>query len=120
MSNTVTADDIIPPHEVQDENLLTTLTNSMRTTGWNGAPIVWDPTTSQALTGSHRIAAAHAAGINVPVIDVRTIATDAGHDWDQILEDTADGWLTDPFAAVAHLATLIPADTAAHYGLDAH
>ena len=55
---------IIPLHEVRDEEKLNNLIESMKENGWTGRPIVvLDIGDIQALTGSHRYAAAKIAGI---------------------------------------------------------
>lgn len=62
-----------PPHEVRDGDKLARLTDSMRRRGWQGRPLLirrvgdgW-----QALTGSHRIAAARAAELEtVPALAI--------------------------------------------------
>lgn len=64
---------IQPPHEVRDIKKLQKLTESMQKNGWQGRPILaYDVGRgAEALTGSHRIAAAKAAGIKeIPVMYV--------------------------------------------------
>ena len=63
---------IEPPHEVRDQKKLEDLAEKMRTSGWQGRPILAIDLGQgpEALTGSHRIAAAKMAGIDVPVIMV--------------------------------------------------
>lgn len=61
---------INPLHEVQDPEKLRTLTESMKDDGWVGAPLVAIPYGDgfQALTGSHRWAAACDADLyEIPV-----------------------------------------------------
>ena len=57
------------PHEVRDEKKLNDLTESMAKNGWQGPPILayYDGDMLQAVTGSHRIAAAETSGIEIPV-----------------------------------------------------
>lgn len=61
---------IQPVHGVHDVAKLEQLIESMETTGWQGRPILAIGTEeyAQALTGSHRIEAAHRAGIDIPVL----------------------------------------------------
>lgn len=64
---------ITPVHEVRDTKKLQNLTESMQKNGWQGRPILaYDVGRGpEALTGSHRIAAARAAGIKkIPVMYV--------------------------------------------------
>lgn len=65
---------IVPPHEVRDKNKLVNLTESMKSGGWEGRPILYYDVGRgpEALTGSHRIAAAKKAGIDeIPVVKVQ-------------------------------------------------
>jgi ParB-like chromosome segregation protein Spo0J len=67
---TVSANQVTPPHGVRDEAKLQTIIASMESDGWSGRPVmVFDDAEGQykALTGSHRIAAAIAAGMPIPV-----------------------------------------------------
>jgi len=61
---------IEPPHEVRDKEKLVDLVSKMEKDGWQGRPILAVDLGQgpEALTGSHRIAAARIAGIEVPVI----------------------------------------------------
>jgi len=63
---------IEPPHEVRDKKKLTDLAKKMEKEGWQGRPILAIDLGrgQEALTGSHRIAAAKIAGIDVPVVMV--------------------------------------------------
>lgn len=60
---------ILPPHEVEDEEKLAMLIDSMSKNGWVGNPIAAYNSFCgiQALTGSHRIAAAKELDIDIPV-----------------------------------------------------
>lgn len=118
---------IEPPHEVRDEDKLAALVDSMTTHGWLGAPIVvipgedygWGPCDPQAITGSHRLAAAYEAGIDVPTVPVDDLLTEAGlrlADLDDLYGNPQD----DHEAAIAYLGDHLPADVADYYGLDAH
>lgn len=64
---------IYPPHEVRDEDKYAALVGAMTDGGWSGRPVLaWRATEDdrvRALTGSHRIAAARAAGLEtIPVL----------------------------------------------------
>ena len=64
---------IEPPHGVEDKQKLSNLVNSMSKEGWKGRPILaYDVGRGiEALTGSHRIAAARKAGLDeIPVVMV--------------------------------------------------
>lgn len=63
---------LFPPHEVRDQRKLSKLTDSMIKNGWQGRPILVVDLGQgdEAITGSHRIAAAKDAGIDVPVVRV--------------------------------------------------
>jgi ParB-like chromosome segregation protein Spo0J len=71
---------ITPNHEIRDPRKVAKLATSMRRNGWIGRPIIVVGDESQgdcrALTGTHRIAAAIAAGLDdIPVywLDVPTV-----------------------------------------------
>ena len=67
---------LIPPHDVDDVQKVETLGSSLQTNGWIGPPLLIVGT--QALTGTHRLAAAKSAGIRlVPVIELSSLAGDA-------------------------------------------
>ncbi|RKI08300.1 hypothetical protein D7Y15_26180 [Corallococcus sp. AB030] len=70
--------DITPPHEVRDEAKLDAIRASMEARNWKGRPLVVVPYPSAdrtflALTGSHRLAAASAAGLEVAPCYVATL-----------------------------------------------
>jgi ParB-like chromosome segregation protein Spo0J len=73
------------PHEVRDVKKLEDLKNKMISNGWQGRPILTADLGSgnEALTGSHRIRAAKAAGVEVPIVrvsdDIADYADDAGN-----------------------------------------
>ena len=62
-------DFIEPVHNVRDARKLLTLVDDMTRNGWTGRPILAleNDGAAFALTGSHRIAAAKKAGIQIPV-----------------------------------------------------
>ncbi len=65
-------EEIEPPHEVKDEAKLADLIASMRAadTGWVGRPLVvfGVPGSYQAITGSHRLAAAREVMNTIPCV----------------------------------------------------
>lgn len=63
-------------HEAPDPDDVAELAESMTENGWQGAPIL--AYAGSALTGTHRIAAAREAGVNVNVLDLNDILDDAG------------------------------------------
>lgn len=67
----VQASMILPPHDTRDADKLSILIAGMIADGWVGRPVlVIDGVNDlhRALTGSHRVAAAQAADIAVPVL----------------------------------------------------
>lgn len=64
---------IVPPHQVESAEKLNAITQSMKSEGWVGRPILYYDVGQgpEALTGSHRIQAAIKAGVNeIPVVKV--------------------------------------------------
>lgn len=79
--------DIEPPNEVEDEYLLEEIQESMAKSGWSGRPLIaWG---TIAYTGSHRIAAARAVGLDV-VPTIQLPAGLAGRNDDEKLEELED------------------------------
>lgn len=80
---TLSVGQIQPPHEVRDEEKLEIIAASMRETGWQGRPVLVIERSDyyQALTGSHRYAAAELAEIDsIPVVIVNTeLLEEAGY-----------------------------------------
>jgi hypothetical protein len=60
---------IEPPHQIRDKEKLTSLVNDMNNNGWQGRPILtYDiGRGDEAITGSHRIAAAKITNTEIPV-----------------------------------------------------
>jgi|AntRauTorcE11898_2_1112593.scaffolds.fasta_scaffold08831_2 hypothetical protein len=86
---------ITPLHAVTDTNKLATIADDMKKNGWTGNPVLIDDDESnepKALTGSHRIAAAAIAGIDVEHYSLAETDIDLGaiffdcNDDDDILE----------------------------------
>jgi len=66
-------DKLLPPHDVDDVQKVQTLGSSLQAEGWIGPPLL--VAGNQALTGTHRLAAAKSAGIRlVPVIELSSLA----------------------------------------------
>lgn len=119
-------DRIEPLHEVMDEDLAAQLAESMRTVGWQGAPIVVvdregkDPL---AVTGSHRIAAARDAGIIAPAVYLDDVTAAHGIDLAALIAASPAYDADDDLAicqAAWSAARLLPAEVAGSYGLDLH
>ena len=72
----VSASRIEPIHGVRDNEKLNLLVESMEEKGWTGRPIpVYEGIYGKmALTGSHRIAAAKKAGIDIPIYEIDGLA----------------------------------------------
>jgi ParB-like chromosome segregation protein Spo0J len=113
---------IQPWHEVQDEAKLAALVESMATTGWRGAAVVvvervdGDPV---AVTGSHRIAAAHEAGIEVPTVSVDDLLRAEGTSLAE-LDEMYGNCEGDHYEAILRLDEHLPVEVIEYYGLDAH
>ncbi len=74
---TITITSINPLHDVNNPNKLASLTADMQVRGWIGRPLLVEIMGDgyQAWTGSHRIAAARAAGLDrIPVLVVDSAA----------------------------------------------
>jgi ParB-like chromosome segregation protein Spo0J len=69
------------PHEMTDPAKVASLAADMTANGWTGRPVLASAS-GQALTGSHRIAAAEIAGIEVPFVLVPD-----GWDWTDVQGD---------------------------------
>lgn len=116
-TNVVDPSDIIPVHDAFDADKLEALAESMRANGWIGAEVV--VAGDQALTGSHRLAAAEEAGTDVPIVDIADLTATYGHSWTELLADF--DWSDRPwYDAAARLADYLPADVIEYYGLDIH
>lgn len=123
----IEADRIQPLHEVQDEQKLANLVESMSADGWVGAPIVvvpgqdfgWGSGDPCAITGSHRIAAARIAGIDVEVIEIDELLAEQGTNLAE-LDDMYGDPNGDHYEAITRLTDHLPADVVERYGLDAH
>lgn len=62
-------------HEAPEADKIAELVESMRTNGWQGAPILTNGVL--ALTGTHRIAAAREAGITPETLDLSEVVPNA-------------------------------------------
>lgn len=85
---------IEPPHVVKNERKYSELAAAMQESGWNGRPVLvyMSGGAYQAITGSHRIAAAREAGLErVPVllIENQDFATNALY---TLLDDAGDNY----------------------------
>ena len=87
---------IIPLHEVRDAEKLRTLTESMEDKGWVGAPLVAIPYCDgfQALTGSHRRAAACDADLYEIPVEVIPYEALTPEQWESLeMEHDTEGYL---------------------------
>lgn len=103
-----------PLHEITDEAKLETLTAAMTSAGWVGAPLV--AFGDDLITGTHRYAAALAADIEIPVIQLADLFAAAGLDLGQTCEeedafDTRDG-------NFKFVANTLPSDLLEEYGIE--
>ncbi len=99
-----------PRHEQRDEQKLAALVASMGERGWQGRPLLAydDGNGIHYLTGSHRIAAALALGIDqVPAYVLDARGDDPSGIWEQIIEARDDE------ALLAALTTLGDVDAIA-------
>lgn len=98
-----------------DEEHLAALTASMRADGWQGAPLVVLPDYGIAYSGSHRLAAAEEAELEiVPCVDLRDLFEACKLDLDALLEEHDLGLISDRAA----VADLLPAEIATAYGIN--
>jgi hypothetical protein len=100
---------IIPLHEVRDSEKLATIAASMEQNGWQGHPVLVVDCGEyfQAITGSHRIAAAELAGVEVEfeVIE-QGVYTGSNDDEVELYEALLDGGDEERYAAMVELAEL--------------
>lgn len=79
---------VVAKHKVEDQAKFEALVSAMAN-GWPvGMPPVLVAGDNEALTGSHRIAAAEAAGIEVETINVQDAVealVEEGYDWDDFM-----------------------------------
>lgn len=90
---------ILPLHEITDQDKLERLTRGMRQDGWIGRKIVALHCGDhlQAITGTHRLAAAEAAGVQPEVLIVEQPIYDGSYQsyrqcelWGQLVEGCDD------------------------------
>lgn len=105
------------------------LVEALTTSGWDGPPVVvidrdhWDPPTPPlAITGSHRLAAAEKAHVQVPCVDLADLYESRGLDLDELLEEwlpegevCSDGAI---WRAVAKILDRLPIWLVRHYDID--
>jgi ParB/Sulfiredoxin domain len=108
--------DVTPWHDVEDADKVSRLSASMQKDGWTGAPVVVIDG-GQAVTGSHRIAAALKADIEIPTVNIRDLFADAGLDYDDTVAVEYDGYW---YEVIVRADQFLPADLVDEYGLDAH
>ena len=86
----MTINQIDPPHEVNDAAKVAAIAADLEVNGWTGRPLLVLQVGDyyKALTGTHRLAAAKAAGLeDVPVVEVDAEAFYADHDLSDIWDD---------------------------------
>lgn len=105
--------DIAPWNDVTDADKVAGLVASMEADGWTGAPIVLDG--EQALTGSHRIAAARTADVEIPTVDIRALFATAGLDYDDTVAEYGDR-----YEVIIRVEEFLPTRVIDEYGFDAH
>ena len=111
---------VYPPHEPSMADHLDALTESMRRDGWQGRPILafcgGEGDSIRALTGSHRIAAARAAGLDAIPVLVLSLDTDEDVSLHDELDDSLRGrgrCLTAMSVTLREADTEVPADVLA-------
>lgn len=114
------------PHDASNDAKLEQLVESMRRDGWVGAPVVVvdrEDADPLAVTGSHRIAAAREAGIDVPIVPLADLLAESGANLTEMVADyEAAGLDSDDatFEAAVRAVEHLPVDVVEHYGLDMH
>lgn len=98
-------------HWPDDPDRLAAITQSMTDCGWIGAPVVADG--ENALTGTHRIQAAHDTDTPLRVVQIADLCTVYGVDWNDIYRAYDYDW-----ERLAELDRLLPRDVVAYLGLD--
>lgn len=102
-----------PPHPVTDPDKVRALADDMAEWGWQGPPLLVDG--ADALTGSHRLAAARAADVElVPVVTVDEVLD--AFDLDRVMLAGCG----DVYTRAMRLRVLLPGDVVAFLGVDAH
>lgn len=123
---TTDAHRIEAPHDAHDEARLNQLTESMRRDGWVGAPVVVidrEDADPLAVTGSHRIAAAREAGIDVPTVTLADLMAEHGASLADLIGDFEAAGLDHDdaaYEAAIRATDYLPASVVEHYGLDLH
>lgn len=98
-----------------DPDLVSEIAVSMRTDGWQGAPLVVLPDYARAYSGTHRLAAADQAELDeIPAVTLTDLFEAHGLDLDETAAAEGLSVLDCREQILAHL----PADILAAYGLD--
>lgn len=107
----------VPYHGVHDAAHLATLVASMEANGYVGTPVVvTDEDANQALTGSHRIAAANKVGILVDTIPVADIFEEASLDFSEIFAEEEEDNIGE--TRWVEILQHLPGEIRAKYGID--
>lgn len=126
--------EMVDPHRIQqlhgenDPRKVADLAASMTDNGWTGAPIVvipgqdhgWGAGDPQAITGSHRIAAARQVEIDVPTIDLNDLLAEHGLTLASLDEEYGVDDDAAHYEAIRRLDEHLPGVVVDYYGLDAH
>lgn len=117
-------------NDVDDHGKYASLVESMSSHGWQGAPVVvipgvdhgWGEGDPHAVTGSHRIAAAREAGIDVPTVQLDDILHEHGTSLAELDEAYGVDPQEDPshMEAVRRLDEVLPSEVVDFFGFDAH
>jgi hypothetical protein len=106
-------EDVTPYHHAYDSSHMATLVASMQENGWVGAPLV--RLDGQLLTGSHRYAAARAAGLTeIPTVEYQDVFCVDSEEIEDAM--TEDNWVV----ILSYLALDSDPEIAAELGMDAH
>lgn len=94
------ADEVRPLNPVYDgrEEHVRLLAKQFSERGWEGRPIVVIGT--QAITGSHRVAAAQEAGIDIPVVEMAEQTQKDFNNWYKTTEEATFGFGLDSFSTI--------------------
>lgn len=119
-----------PWNDPEDSGKLASLTESMRTGGWAGPPVVvipghdygWGEGNPVAVTGSHRIYAARDAEIDVPTIQLDDLLGQFGTSLAELDEEWGVDPTNDPTHedAIRRLDGVLPREVVDYYGFDVH
>lgn len=109
----------VAPHNVDDAMKVAEIATSLRANGWTGAPIVvWGE--SDALTGTHRLAACEVAGIEPETITLEEVFAEDDADWNEAMRLYNEGTTGIVGIDIVPALNLLSDATRAKYGIDLH